>query len=152
MYELCRYQNARYNDKNCLQTFRNNLSVPFSRVDAACFLNMGPTQCSETSLNKQQGTRRNILKIKDTSISGLSYASATNFMTGCHPVHRHNCSDINSRTRESLPFELTTVYTSWEIFPKNEFARELEPRKRSRLSKLSSLSIIIGYLLENASI
>jgi hypothetical protein len=89
----------------------NNLSVPFSRVDAAWFLNMISTQCPETSLNNQQDTRRNILKIKNTSKSGLSYANPTNFITGCRPIHRHNCSDINILTSEILSFELTMAYT-----------------------------------------
>jgi len=129
VYELCRYQNARCKDKNCLRTFRNNVSVPCSRVYAAWFLNMGPTQCPETSLNNQQGTRRNILKIKNTSISGLSYANPINFVTARHPFHRHNCSDINIRTSESLSFELTMAYTPWEFFPKNECAREIEPER-----------------------
>jgi hypothetical protein len=72
---------------------------------------MVPTQCPEMSLYNQQGTWRNILKIKNTSKSGLSYANPTKFITACHPIHRHNCSDFNILTSEILLFGLNMAYT-----------------------------------------
>jgi hypothetical protein len=52
---------------NCLPTFGDNVSVPFSRVKNPsraldpCPVKMGPTRCPETSVNNYHTTARNIL-------------------------------------------------------------------------------------------
>jgi hypothetical protein len=46
---------------DCLPTFRENVSVPSSRVKKFFwFLKMGPIRCSETSVNNYHTTLRNI--------------------------------------------------------------------------------------------
>jgi hypothetical protein len=45
---------------NCLSTFRDNVSVPFSRANSPRPLKMGPIRCPETSVNNYNSTLPNI--------------------------------------------------------------------------------------------
>jgi hypothetical protein len=45
---------------NCMPTFRDNVSVPSSRVKRPIPLKMGPIRCSETSVNNYYTTPLNM--------------------------------------------------------------------------------------------
>jgi hypothetical protein len=67
---------------NCLPTFRDNLSVPSSRVkspsrkDSDCLpVKMGPTRCPATSVNNYHMTSRNIPLERRSQEEGLFIGS-----------------------------------------------------------------------------